>query len=1528
MADITNELDWRLPSTTHTRAQALLAKLKANATNPVTNVTNPVTINRPDWRMPNIVQETPTIDTAGKYEGIQTRNKSMQPRSLESVERPYITRKTPEGKSFQWRPSDEEWSMMTVAEKIRYQEKPEDWLKEKSGWESQRGTVAGINELAKNMFGVNPKTSLYDVRNTTPEGRTAQLYGAASNALNILPAPEIKPIAKAVWKGADYVAPGVADAAERLAKTVGESAPAQAIKRFANTPLGRPLSEQSGKIGKEVAGEGAKQADQTGFIAAFSEIGQNLGKEMRKADLGNIDKRISELRIKYPQLTQSQIDATPLGKQRLKLIDDISTLSKTTTEGAEDITEQFKSAQEALPNLKEERVFTSAERQGIIDRGYNPDTVGYKEGKGILDQPIPSAVKPAEKMGNETIMRNLMMPGDGQPGPSDWPGGITYRDNTGKPIATVSIIDGKIANAVSDPNMPRELRQQVSTAMRQRLKELGVQTGNVENMTQQGTNAAKKFNKAANVSSDVDSNWNKTRQFVDKWRKEKPLFTAEQQFKINDKDRGYAEYIDKYFDELPGDIQDFWRKQKIFDLETQELNLAAETGVRGGHVWQVRGQTDQFLDAGTGGGNIPPAKPPTATGAIPPIEPKKPEFAGNIRLSKFDPEMHDDLLKATESDAFVQARRRGIRSHEDTLEAAQGIAAKTGGDPNKIAKSLGEAYNAEEAKAIDGMLTAADDELRKLRELVSNPATDNTGNRLRLASQQKKVAHFIALATSSRAEAGRALESYKIFNKAIKSNDRILMEKVLKQAGGADQTAEFMKLAQGIDWNDPIAVNNLIRQLNKPKWWQYPHEIYINSILSGPRTNLVNALTTGIYTAKEPLDTITSALLDIPMSVGRKGGRARYTGEAWAELASLKTGFTDGLRSSWKTIRDGIPADAIEKYEFRPSAFTGKLGRAINIPTNIMEATDQFFKGINYRMAVSKLSYREVKKAGVVGKTKFADDLAKLIANPTDEIMEEAHQITLERLFRRQAGKTTQALMNVRESQPVLKFLLPFIRTPVNLLKVGLETSPLGIFNPKLIKNIATRNPQAAEQLAKVALGSLFAGGLYLYAKDGKITGAAPTTEAKRDQFYREGKQAYSIKIGDTWVSYQRLEPFNQTFTQIAALVEASEADDKDIVGKAGQVTNTIAKNFVSQSYMSGIADIMDAIAEPERYGSGVINRMATGMLVPYSSFTRTVAQTADTTIRKPESLLESLKASIPGLSQQVPARLNAFGETTQRETPAFFPINYTTEIETALNKELADTDTGIGYVSGKVGSISLNNKEESEYQQVVGGIIKSALEKLISSPEYAGLTKAERERMLSSAITKARSLGKDEYIKSSSIVDPKVGDSDEVLQARNDLTRVKSYLNALTPVTNDNARTLIGNVLRANDPGLDVALILNGYKDKAKTEEGNALLLTRRNGGIEEYANPLSDAEIQKVVDTVNPYYAVEDYVWGKYGGAEIKAISESLAKLDSTKEKQILYKHPMGPTILKARTEIDTYKKQMAAKNQLLAYYLKTYR
>lgn len=731
---------------------------------------------------------------------------------------------------------------------------------------------------------------------------------------------------------------------------------------------------------------------------------------------------------------------------------------------------------------------------------------------------------------------------------------------------------------------------------------------------------------------------------------------------------------------------------------------------------------------------IEPPKPPVGVGKLP--EPK-PEFAGNIRLEKYSEEVRPALKEWADAhpDEIVAARRSprtDVQLAADAATLADEIGSKVKSwKPGKV-------YNDAELKAMRGALSAKTDAVMAAKDAVRQ--SNSTENLLKLVQTLDEQTAFQEALTGGTSEAGRALRQ---FRQQVTSatGDSVKLERLLKQVGGRDKVEEIARLLGQLDVNDPVSVNQFIRNLQKPGMSDYVTELYYNSILSGPKTHIVNSLSNTLNAFVSPFERAVAAAVDIPLSKLQGRKLSRLFSEVPADAFGAVEGIKDGVRAFGRTMKTGISPEQASKYELqRTRAFTGKFGRVVNLPSTALEAADAMMYQVNYRAAFKATAKR------MSGGS--PERYAELLSNPTKELMAEADHIAEYRLYRQEPGKTTSAIMGLRESISIggfkpLRYIVPFIRTPANLLKYGLERSPAGWLNPKLWKNIAIKNPEAADQIARAAMGSVAASALAWYVLEGKITGAAPTNPAERDRFYRDGKQPFSVRIGNKWVSYQRLEPFNQTFGQVAAAIDALKANDKDVAGKVAQAVSTISQNLVSQTYMSGLSNAIDMISQPERYAGDVFTKFATALGTPMSSATRTVAQVFDPTVRQPGTLGESFKAGIPGLSQQVPAKIDVFGQEVTRKSPAWSPINITPAEETTLTKELDRLKYNIGFVSDVIGGVKLDRVTATRYQQLAGNYTKQAVAGLILTSTYKAANDVYKEKLLDSVISNARERAK-----------------------------------------------------------------------------------------------------------------------------------------------------------------------------------------
>ncbi len=541
--------------------------------------------------------------------------------------------------------------------------------------------------------------------------------------------------------------------------------------------------------------------------------------------------------------------------------------------------------------------------------------------------------------------------------------------------------------------------------------------------------------------------------------------------------------------------------------------------------------------------------------------------------------------------------------------------------------------------------------------------------------------------------------------------------------------------------NDPEfaqSMGDLIRKAAPPSLADYAGEWWMNSVLSNPLSHARNFLGNMTSSLFAPVETLGSAAIERPLAFVQGRAPERSFAEVPAQITGMVKGIPEGVQAALQTFRYGAnPLEVTRADIGRTPAFTGWLGRVIHAPTNLMEAGDQFFYAINYRGALNTEAIRAAQREGLSGRT-LLNRAADLMDSPTPEMVKAASRNAEYRLFRQPAGDVTQKIIELRNTAPGLKYIIPFVRTPVNLAKFGLERSPAAFLNPQLIKNIATKNPEAADQLSRALIGSTILSGFGAALASGNldITAAAPTTAAARDRFYREGKQPFAIKIGDHWVGYSQLQPLAETLTMLAATVDAVR-NNQDPAAAALQAATTVGQNLADQTYMTGLSNLMDAINDPQNKAQQFATSTGQGF-VPFSGTQRFLANVTDTRVRQPEGWAQRFETNIPGLSQNVPPRLTAFGEEAQRQNPAS-PIQITRDQTSAVDAELGRLGVEVGFAGNSIGGKALDRDQQETYQRITGQLIELKLGTLLRSSKYQAATDVDKQNLMEDTIRQAR---------------------------------------------------------------------------------------------------------------------------------------------------------------------------------------------
>ena len=110
----------------------------------------------------------------------------------------------------------------------------------------------------------------------------------------------------------------------------------------------------------------------------------------------------------------------------------------------------------------------------------------------------------------------------------------------------------------------------------------------------------------------------------------------------------------------------------------------------------------------------------------------------------------------------------------------------------------------------------------------------------------------------------------------------------------------------------------------------------------------------------------------------------------------------------------------------------------------------------------------------------------------------------------------------------------------------------------------------------------------------GNMTGNGPTDRSKRQLWKDAGWIPRSIKVGDVWVSYDAIEPFNQIFSLIADIGDNSLLMGEDWTEKWLEKTAIVMMQGISsKSYMAGMQQFVDLVAGKPGQAERIIASLA-----------------------------------------------------------------------------------------------------------------------------------------------------------------------------------------------------------------------------------------------------------------------------------------------------------------------------------------------
>lgn len=634
-----------------------------------------------------------------------------------------------------------------------------------------------------------------------------------------------------------------------------------------------------------------------------------------------------------------------------------------------------------------------------------------------------------------------------------------------------------------------------------------------------------------------------------------------------------------------------------------------------------------------------------------------------------------------------------VRLSDETLQLqVQAFASMAGVDPAGLLGTLqaaGEASRTLTAKMIVvGSLTAKafqDASLMAMRRKIGDYTTFGS-----LEAMEAEIAKRFSLATTLlkitdeiRSQGGRTLRA----NRG-RPFDPSMFEGVSK-----DRFYDLLAEAQG----SPEKLKMLADPTLYTKIMDTVQYMRIGSMLSGPKTQLINLVSSGYMVAARPMERILGS---IPGAVAGNAGSRAIIKENLKQYSYLGTAFMDGFGQAVKafTRNDGLlrphgtevnvnqgsawvvpGAQAMGPGYFKPwdslpnilyNAFSIPL-TAAGTPVRMLGGVDELVKQTVYRSKLMARAHMEgveqALEAGLDGanyKAFVQNYVKKQLDNAFDaegrgldpQALREANIASLQQdLLPGTLGRNVQSLIS-NDKTRLSRFILPFVKTPTNALRYGWKMTPaLNMLQTEYKQMISGKLGQEAkaQALGQMTMGALFMGSATYLAAQGMVTGGGPSDPKLKSQLLATGWQPYSIVVknddGTTrYIPFNRYDPVALPFGIIADVQDAIHIWDDDaspepeIENAIGALLTSLSKQFTSRTYLLSLNQALEALTDPDHSGGRFVGGLMQSA-VPFSGFTRQMS--TDPYLRDARDVADRMMQVIPGMSKNLPPRYNWLGQ-------------------------------------------------------------------------------------------------------------------------------------------------------------------------------------------------------------------------------------------------------------------------------------------
>lgn len=637
-------------------------------------------------------------------------------------------------------------------------------------------------------------------------------------------------------------------------------------------------------------------------------------------------------------------------------------------------------------------------------------------------------------------------------------------------------------------------------------------------------------------------------------------------------------------------------------------------------------------------------------------------------------------------------------------------------------------------------------------------------------------------------------------------------------AGTFDYFMKSLKFADDIGADgafNEIAKSSLTK---KNGFMDIVSEISINGLLSGTGTPLIN-LVSGI----------TQSLLmpTVRLMEGVVTTDSKILREALSMYSGSITGYTDFIPQFRRGFAKGMPLDIdvtdykrygmtkgqyndmLQKmglnenasaeeiralmgdaYDYVNKAIPGPLGEVIRFPTRLLVGIDEGMKAVLRRQKFNAMAYRKALEETADNPRALSErflqirnqkllgdegvDAWKSVGSADNPDMQGLAPLLIAQnyakmsIFQQELLGKAKSLQQFRSEFKPLMLMLPFFKTPYNILKEGLTFVPavgygVGRLAYRYADDMAVGGSvpmSRSEILARQSLGFGALATAWTLFDKGLITGTYPESAGERQMLRDSGIPELSIKTPMGWVSYQKIEPLSTVFGLISDLNRnidnyfnsTTEVNAKDFDELVAASMWSLKNNIMGKSFMEGFANAINLLSL-EASSAQNLSSAAAGIgrvVVPYGALLNNIARTMDSPDilsgqaydRQATTFLEKMQQRIPGFRESLPFMYGVYGEKRMLNIlDVWTGIRTADEVDrTELQQELGLL--GIAYApvdkSFKKG-MKLDNEELARLRQLSAELATPILESYILSDGFQNLDESRKEKVFKDIMRKVR---------------------------------------------------------------------------------------------------------------------------------------------------------------------------------------------